>query len=113
MSHPFGTMSGVETSASLRFAETARLLAAEARRHGLKSPGFRCPPRLPGATRTVRWAPTGACIVSVQVRGRDPADVLRDMVEGVLVANHFTGEAAHGWRVALRSAVAELDAEAA
>lgn len=91
----------------------ARQLAAEARRHGLKTPGFRCPPRVPGANRTVRWSPAGACIVAVQVRGRDLADVVADMVEGVLVANQLTGQAADGWRIALRSAIAPIEAAAA
>lgn len=103
----------MDTSASLRFAEAARLLAAEARRHGLKPPGFRCPPRVPGATRTVRWSAGGTCIVAVQVRGREFTDVIADLVEGVLVANQLTGQAADGWRIALRAAVAPVDTRAA
>jgi hypothetical protein len=106
-------MAAVDTSASLRFAETARLLAAEARRHDLKVPGFRCPPRVPGANRTIRWSPAGTCIVSVRVRDREVADVIADMVEGVLVANQLTGQTADGWRLALRSVVSEFDAQAA
>jgi hypothetical protein len=103
----------VDTSASLRFAEAARLLAAEARRHGLKAPGFRSPPRVPGAMRTVRWSANGTCIVAVQVRGRQFAEVVADLVEGVLVANQLTGQAADGWRIALCSAVAPVSAQAA
>ena len=103
----------MDTSASLRFTETARLLAAEARRHGLKVPGFRSPPRVPGANRTVRWSPNGSCIVAVRVRDREIAEIVADLVEGVLVANQLTGQAADGWRIALRAALLSMDAEAA
>lgn len=106
-------MAPVDTSASIRFAETARLLAAVARHHELKVPGFRCPPRVPGANRTIRWAPSGSCIVSVRVRDREVSDVVADMVEGVLVANQLTGQTADGWRIALRAAVTDELAEAA
>ncbi|MDQ1446484.1 MAG: hypothetical protein QOI20_2948 [Acidimicrobiaceae bacterium] len=106
-------MTPVDTSASLRFSSLARLLAAEARRHGLAVPGFRSPPRLAGVDRTIRWTAEGTCMVSVRVRGREVADVIADLVEGVLVANRLTGQAAEGWRLALRSALAQLDAQAA
>lgn len=103
----------MDTSAALRFSALARLLAAEARRHGLVVPGFRSPPRLAGVERTIRWSAAGTCMVAVRVRDRDVADVIADMVEGVLVANRLTGHAAEGWRVALRAAVEQLDAQAA
>jgi len=103
----------VDTSAALRFAETARLLAAEARRHNLKVPGFRSPPRLPGVDRSIRWAPAGTCIVSVRVRERDVDEVIGDLIEGVIVANGFAGQAADGWRVALRSLLSDGEARAA
>lgn len=88
-------------------------MAAEARRHGLAVPGFRSPPRLAGVDRTIRWSADGTCMVAVRVRGRDVADVIADMVEGVLVANRLTGQAAVGWRLALRSALTQLDEQAA
>jgi hypothetical protein len=103
-------MAPVDTSDALRFAETARVLASVARHNGLKVPGFRSPPRLAGVDRTIRWSASGTCIVSVRVRGREPDDVTADLVE---VANRFTGQMADGWRLALRSALAENDAEAA
>lgn len=106
-------MAPVDTSAALRFSSLARLLAAEARRHGLAVPGFRSPPRLAGVDRTIRWSANGTCMVAVRVRDREVADVIADMVEGVLVANRLGGHAAEGWRVALQSAVASLDAQAA
>jgi hypothetical protein len=39
---------------SLHFARTARSLTAAARANGLIAPTFRSPPRLAGATRTIR-----------------------------------------------------------
>ena len=49
-------------------------------------PAFRSPPRVPDAARTIRRYPAGA-VVSVRLRGRPFADVVRDMVDGVLAAN--------------------------
>jgi hypothetical protein len=53
---------------------------------GLAVPGFRSPPRLAGAVRTIRSG-GGAPIIAVVLRGRPFADVAADVVEGVLVAN--------------------------
>src|SRR5437016_1807466 len=79
---------------AIRFAETARRLGAAARAVGLAVPGFRCPPRLTDATRTIRRYPNGA-VVSVRVRSRPFDAVVADMVEGVLVANRVArGDAA-------------------
>lgn len=103
----------VDTPAALRFSFLARMLAAEARRHGLVVPGFRSPPRLAGVDRTIRWSTDGTCMVAVRVRGREVADVIADMVEGLLIANRLDGQAAEGWRLALRSALGQMDAEAA
>ena len=82
----------------------SRLVAAESRRLGLVAPSFRSPPRLDGATRTVRRYPSGQRLVSVWCRGRPVAEVVADMVEGVLVANSLEGAAAEGLRLTLRSA---------
>ena len=71
---------------ALRFAAAARGLAAEARARGLVVPGFRSPPRLPGAHRSLAHHDGGA-VVSVVLRGRPMVDVAADMVEGVLAAN--------------------------
>ena len=84
----------------LRFADTARRLGAAARAAGLDVPAFRCPPRVPGAQRTVRRFPGGS-VVSVVLKGRAIDDVATDMVEGVLVVNHLEGEAASRFRTAL------------
>jgi hypothetical protein len=94
----------VEVASALRFAHAARQLGSAARAAGLAVPGFRCPPRLPAARRTIRRYPGGA-VVSVRLRGRPFADVTADMVEGVVVANRLRGEAARRLRDALAAAV--------
>jgi len=96
----------VETVPALRFAQLARRLGAAARATGLAVPAFRSPPRIAGACRTIRRYPGGA-VVSVQLRGRPFEEVAADMVEGVLVANRVSGEAAARLRVALGKAACE------
>jgi hypothetical protein len=71
---------------SIDFALTARLLAREARRLGLIPPGFRAPPRLLDADRTLRRH-AGGSTVAVRLRGRPWAAVVADMIEGIVVAN--------------------------
>lgn len=71
---------------ALRFADAARRLGAAAHEAGLDVPAFRSPPRVPGAARTIRRYPAGA-VVSVRLRGRPFAEVVGDMVDGVLAAN--------------------------
>ena len=93
---------------ALCFAAVARELAAEARRRGLAVPGFRSPPRLPGARRSLGRHPDGATVVSVVVRGRPLADVAADMVEGVLAANRLAGPEAGELRTALLASVMEI-----
>lgn len=87
----------------LWFAEAARRLGAATRAGGLVVPAFRCPPRVPGATRTVRRYPGGA-VVAVTLKGRARDEVAADMVEGVIVVNHLEGEAALRFRTALLEA---------
>ena len=94
----------MDTCSALDFGEMSRVVAAEARRHGLVAPSFRSPPRLSGATRTLRRYANGQWLVSVLCRGRDMADVAADMVDGVLAANGLEGTAAEGWRITLRAA---------
>ncbi len=94
----------METCSAVDFGEMSRLLADEARRHGLVWPSFRSPPRMEGVTRSVRRYPTGQWLVSVRCRGRSVADVAADMVDGVLLANGLDGTAAEGWRITLRAA---------
>jgi hypothetical protein len=87
----------------LRFADVARRLGAAARAAGLVVPAFRCPPRVPGAARTVRRYPGGA-VVSVVLRDRPFDRAAADMVEGVLVVNRLEGEAAQHVRTTLLEA---------
>jgi hypothetical protein len=89
---------------ALLFSQVARRLGAAARAAGLVVPAFRCPPRLAGARRTLRRYPGGA-VVAVQLKGRAFADVAADMVEGVLVVNRLTGDAAIRMRPLLAEAV--------
>jgi hypothetical protein len=88
-------------STSLRFAGAARALSTAARRRGLAAPSFRSPPRLAGATRTLRRRPDGAVAVAVAIRGRPWPAVVADMVEGVVAANRLEGLAADRVRAAL------------
>ena len=96
-------------STSLLLAETVRILAATARRLGLAVPGFRSPPRLSGAPRTIRRHASGAATVAVVVRDRPWPAVAADLVEGVLVANRLTGREAHDAVRALGGAGADDD----
>lgn len=94
----------MQSLTAARFSVLARVLADEARRRGLRPPGFRSPPRLPGARRTIRRS-GDAAVVAVS-RADRPADaVVADMVEGVLVANGVTGADADRWRDELAASV--------
>lgn len=88
----------------IRFAELARRIGAAARAAGLVVPAFRSPPRRPGVPRTIRRLPGGP-VVAVRVRSRPPADVMSDMIEGVLVANGLRGDAATRVRITLLQAI--------
>jgi hypothetical protein len=94
----------VESQSLVGFAQTARALAAGARAAGLLVPAFRTPPKRTDAVRTIRRLPGGA-IVAVRVRDRPRAEVVGDMVEGVVRANGLSGEAATRLRTALLAAV--------
>jgi hypothetical protein len=100
----------VESSSLVGFAQTARALAAGTRAAGLTVPAFRTPPKRPDARRTIRRLPGGA-VVAVRVLGRTRAEVVADMVEGVIRINGLQGEAATRMRTALIAAV--LDPSAA
>jgi bifunctional non-homologous end joining protein LigD len=76
----------VEGVPALRFATAARRLGAAARASGLVVPAFRSPPRVAGASRTLKRYPGGA-VISVKLRDRAYVDVVDDMIDGVLVTN--------------------------
>lgn len=88
-----------------RFWELVRRVGAEGRRLGLEVPGFRSPPRTPGALRTVSRPPGGA-VVAVAWRDRSPADVVGDLVDGLVLVNGLAGAEAADCRRSLRSALA-------
>lgn len=90
---------------ALRFAAAARALGVAARARSLVVPGFRSPPRIPGAERTVRRWPGGRVSVAVRLRERPFAAVVADMVEGIVVANGLEGTEATRTRTALWAAV--------
>ena len=100
-------------SPSLRFSEAARLLAAEARSRGLVAPGFRSPPRIAGADRTIKRSPEGGAVIAVRVKGRPFDLVVADMVEGVLVANRLRAAAAQAERARLLEVALAASREAA
>jgi hypothetical protein len=89
---------------SLRFTVMARAVAAESRRLGLRVPSFRSPPGLDGAPRTIRRRPDAATI-AVAIRGRPVADVVADLIEGVIVTNGLRGDAAVRCRRRLTASV--------
>ena len=95
------------TTRYAEFAVAARVLASQARRHGLKPPGFRSPPRVIGVDRSLRRI-NGGVVVSVLLRGRPFVAVLSDMVEGVVVANRLIGREAEIARTVLWASVESL-----
>lgn len=92
-------------SSSLQFAATVRTLGAAARARGLTVPGFRSPPRVPGAERTLRRRPDGGTTVAVVVKGRPYQAVVADLIEGIVVANGLDGTEATRVRTHLWEAV--------
>jgi len=90
---------------SVRFSAAARVISAEARKMGLRTPAFRSPPRIAGAIRTIRRAHDGD-MVAIVVRGRPLTDVVADLIEGVVVANGLAGSRAVRCRRRLAEAFA-------
>jgi len=100
-------------ASSTNFAVAVRILAAEARALGLEVPGFRSPPRLAGADRSLRRRPGAAPAVAVRLAGRAFDAVVADMVEGIVVANGLSGRRAGDVRARLMAAVAAESGAAA
>jgi hypothetical protein len=90
---------------SFSFVQVCQALTGACRSLGVAAPSFRSPPGLAGATRTIRRRPSGPPVVAVRHRGRQPAAVVADLVEGVVVANRLTGGEAMRTRSALWEAV--------
>jgi hypothetical protein len=93
------------TADPVHFAAAARLLGAEARARRLVVPGFRSPPRLAGADRSLRRRADGSAVVAVRLRGRPVDAVVADMVDGLLAANRLVGADADRHREPLVAAV--------
>jgi hypothetical protein len=106
VSHPLGKMGDV--GSSLRFADAVRVLAVEARSLGLVVPGFRSPPRLDGADRSLRRRGDAAPAVAVRLAGRPFDAVVADMIEGVIVVNGLSGAVADEARQRLRAGVGSV-----
>ncbi|MEA2844091.1 MAG: hypothetical protein QOJ69_1762 [Actinomycetota bacterium] len=101
------------TADSVHFAAAARLLAAEARERGLAVPGFRSPPRLVGADRSLRRRADGSAVVAVRLRGRPIEAVVADMVDGLLAANDLVAGDAARHRGSMVTAVLDRGARPA
>ncbi len=71
-------------------------------------PAFRSPPRVRGASRTLKRYPGGA-VVSVRLRERTYADVVDDMIDGVLATNRVSAESRPRLRQAFQLALGEVD----
>jgi hypothetical protein len=95
----------VDARTAVGFSIAARQLADEARRRGLEAPGFRSPPRLAGVARSLRRVPGGSAVIAVERRDRDGEEILSDMIDGVLIANHLGGAAAARLRDELTEAL--------
>jgi hypothetical protein len=100
-------------STSLQFAATVRTLGAAARERGLVVPGFRSPPRRPGAERTVRHAADGSATIAVAVKGRPYQAMVADLIEGLVLVNELDGIEATRVRTAMWEAIVAAHAEAA
>lgn len=85
-------------ASALQFSETVRQVVALARRHQLRPPVFRSPPRLDGVDRSIRRRPNGTVVVAVRRVDRPLAAVQADVIDGVLAANGVVGEPADRFR---------------
>jgi len=103
----------MDAALSIRFAAAVRVLGHAGRARGLTVPGYRSPPRVAGAERTLRRRPDGGATVAVRLHGRPFVAVLADMIEGLMVANDLSGTDATRVRTALWDAVASQDLQAA
>ena len=99
-------------SSTVRFAHAVRTISESARLQGLEVPMFRSPPRRREAVRTIRRTRRGAT-VSVVLGDRPWANVLADLVDGVVAVNRLEGGPAIRCRTALWAALERDDVLAA
>ena len=95
----------VQTTA-VQFSETVRQVITLARRHGLRPPVYRSPPRLAGVDRSIRRRPNGTVVVAVRRAGRPLAAIQSDVIDGVVAANELRAAQADRFR---RAAWAQLE----
>ena len=91
----------------MKFATTVRTLGAAARARGLSVPGFRSPPKIAGAERTLQRRADGAATVAVVIRGRPYQAVTADLIEGIVIVNDLSGAEATRVRTHLWEAVVQ------
>ena len=65
-----------------------------ARSLGLSTPSFQSPPRSDGLDRSIQRMPSGDCVVAVRVKGRPFGAVVADAIEGIVVCNELSTDAA-------------------
>jgi hypothetical protein len=93
---------------SVQFAELARRIGMAIRAAELEVPAFRSPPRQPGVNRTIRRQSNGTAVVAVKLHGRPLADVVADMIDGVIAVNRLGDMAGSRLRRTLAEACAEV-----
>lgn len=86
-SAPDATSALAAPMASTVFGAVARAVNDAARHEGLEPAAFRSPPGLRGTRRSVRRLGPETVLVAVTRGPRPAADVMADMVDGVLRAN--------------------------
>ena len=72
---------------ALRYRDLVNLVVYEARRRGLLTPSYMCPPKSPHLDRSHRRTARGTLIVAVRVRDRARDEIVSDLIEGVVLAN--------------------------
>ncbi len=98
-------------ASAVQFSESVRKVVGVARRHGLRPPVFRSPPRLDGIDRTIRRRADGQAVVAVRRTGRPLAAVRADVIDGVVAANSLRGGEADRFRNAAWAALEPPDRE--
>ena len=76
------------------FAAVVKQLGRVAAAAGLRMPGFVSPPRTRSATRTIKWLTGDRALVAVRRSDRAAAEVVDDMIDGVVAANRLSGSEA-------------------
>lgn len=88
-----------------QFSECVRIIVTLARRRGLRPPAFRSPPRIAGVDRSIQRRRNGSVMVAIRRGDRPFAAIQGDVIEGVVAANHLSGEPADRFRRAAWSAI--------